>query len=91
MTDTFTADLTLHPAFELIEHRHIEALSIDVIISQHVKTGAMHYHLAHPSSENAFWRAFVRSQWTPRVKRMCSSMSRCAAPRNSQCATRSFR
>ena len=58
MTDTFTADLTLHPAFELIEHRHIEALSIDVIISQHVKTGAMHYHLAHPSSENAFLVGF---------------------------------
>nr|WP_299038466.1 insulinase family protein [uncultured Psychrobacter sp.] len=58
MTDTFTADLTLHPAFELIEHRHIEALSIDVIISQHVKTGAMHYHLAHPSSENAFLLGF---------------------------------
>lgn len=58
MTDTFTADLTLHPAFELIEHRYIEALSIDVIISQHVKTGAMHYHLAHPSSENAFLVGF---------------------------------
>lgn len=58
MTDTFTADLTLHPAFELIEHRHIEALSIDVIISQHIKTGAMHYHLAHPSSENAFLVGF---------------------------------
>jgi Zn-dependent M16 (insulinase) family peptidase len=58
MTDTFTADLTLHPAFELIEHRHIEALSIDVIISQHVKTGAMHYHLAHPSDENAFLVGF---------------------------------
>ncbi|WP_298979431.1 insulinase family protein [uncultured Psychrobacter sp.] len=58
MTDTFTADLTLHPAFELIEHRHIEALSIDIIISQHVKTGAMHYHLAHPSSENAFLVGF---------------------------------
>lgn len=56
MTDTpFTADLTLHPAFELIEHRHIEALSMDVLISQHVKTGAMHYHLAQPSDENAFW------------------------------------
>ena len=59
MTDTqFTADLTLHPAFELIEHRHIEALSMDVLISQHVKTGAMHYHLAHPSDENAFLVGF---------------------------------
>jgi len=58
MTDTFTADLTLHPEFALIEHRHIEALSIDVLISQHVKTGAMHYHLAHPSDENAFLVGF---------------------------------
>ncbi|WP_350560248.1 insulinase family protein [Psychrobacter sp. CAL346-MNA-CIBAN-0220] len=59
MTDTpFSADLTLHPAFELIEHRHIEALSMDVLISQHVKTGAMHYHLAHPSDENAFLVGF---------------------------------
>ncbi|MBP2280018.1 Zn-dependent M16 (insulinase) family peptidase [Psychrobacter sp. PL19] len=58
MTDTFTADLTLHPAFELLEHRHIDALSIDVLISQHVKTGAMHYHLAHPSDENAFLVGF---------------------------------
>lgn len=67
MTDTpFTADLTLHSAFELIEHRHIEALSMDVLISQHVKTGAMHYHLAHPSDENAFWWAFVPSPWIQR-------------------------
>lgn len=59
MTDTaFSADLTLHPAFELLEHRHIEALSMDVLISQHVKTGAMHYHLAHPSDENAFLVGF---------------------------------
>ena len=59
MTDTlFTADLTLHPAFELLEHRHIEALSMDVLISQHVKTGAMHYHLSHPSDENAFLVGF---------------------------------
>ena len=59
MTDTaYAADLTLHPAFELLEHRHIEALSMDVLISQHVKTGAMHYHLAHPSDENAFLVGF---------------------------------
>ncbi len=58
MTDTYSADLTLHPEFKLLEHRHIEALSIDVLISQHVKTGAMHYHLAHPSDENAFLVGF---------------------------------
>lgn len=59
MTDTaFTPDLTLHPEFRLIEHRHIDALSLDVLISQHAKTGAMHYHLAHPSDENAFLVGF---------------------------------
>lgn len=59
MTDTVaTIDLTLHPEFRLIEHRHIEALSLDVLISQHAKTGAMHYHLAHPSDENAFLVGF---------------------------------
>ncbi len=54
----FSVDLTLHPAFELLEHRHIEALSMDVLISRHAKTGAMHYHLAHPSDENAFLVGF---------------------------------
>ncbi|WP_227429327.1 insulinase family protein [Psychrobacter sp. I-STPA6b] len=59
MIDTdFSPDLTLHPAFKLIEHRHIDALSLDVLISQHSQTGAMHYHLAHPSSENAFLVGF---------------------------------
>ncbi|WP_230657147.1 insulinase family protein [Psychrobacter sp. I-STPA10] len=59
MIDTaFSPQLTLHPAFKLIEHRHIDALSIDVLISQHAQTGAMHYHLAHPSAENAFLVGF---------------------------------
>lgn len=59
MIDTaFTPDLTLHPEFRLIEHRHIDALSLDVLISQHAQTGAMHYHLAHPSDENAFLVGF---------------------------------
>lgn len=51
-------DLSLHPEFTLIEHRAIEALSIDVLIAKHNKTGAMHYHLAHPSDENAFLVGF---------------------------------
>ncbi|WP_296405904.1 insulinase family protein, partial [Psychrobacter sp.] len=51
-------DLTLHPSFEFIQHRKIEALSLDVLISKHKQTGAMHYHLAHPSDENAFLVGF---------------------------------
>ncbi len=67
MTDTLsTTDLTLHPAFELIEHRHIDALSMDVLISQHVKTGAMHYHLALRVTKMPFWLAFELSQWIKR-------------------------
>ncbi|MBS9780512.1 MAG: insulinase family protein, partial [Moraxellaceae bacterium] len=54
----FTPDLTLHSSFELVEHRSIEALSLDVLISKHKNTGAMHYHLAHPSDENAFMVGF---------------------------------
>ncbi|WP_296204882.1 insulinase family protein [Psychrobacter sp. UBA3962] len=56
--DNAALDLTLHPSFELIEHRKIEALSLDVVISKHKQTGAMHYHLAHPSDENAFLVGF---------------------------------
>src|SRR5699024_11255235 len=33
-------------------------LSLDVLISKHKQTGAMHYHLAHPSDENAFLVGF---------------------------------
>ncbi|WP_019671806.1 insulinase family protein [Psychrobacter lutiphocae] len=53
-----TPDLTLHPSFKLLEHRQVEALSLDVLICQHNQTGAMHYHLAHPSNENAFLVGF---------------------------------
>ncbi len=53
-----TPDLTLHPSFKLLEQRKIEALSLDVLICQHIQTGAMHYHLAHPSDENAFLVGF---------------------------------
>ena len=56
--DNAELDLTLHPSFELIQHRKIEALSLDVLISKHKQTGAMHYHLAHPSDENAFLVGF---------------------------------
>lgn len=53
-----TLELTLYPEFELKQHHKIESLSLDVLICQHKQTGAMHYHLAHPSSENAFLVGF---------------------------------
>ncbi len=54
----FAPELTLHPSFTLVEQRNIDALSLVVLISKHTQTGAMHYHLAHPSTENAFLIGF---------------------------------
>lgn len=55
---TNQTDLTLHPAFKLLSHQSIDALSLDVLICEHQQTGAIHYHLAHPSDENAFLIGF---------------------------------
>lgn len=49
---------SIHPAFELLSHHSIDALSLDVLVCQHKQTGAIHYHLAHPSDENAFLIGF---------------------------------
>ena len=51
-------NLTLHPAFKLLRHETIPSLSLDVLVSEHIETGLMHYHLAHPSDENAFMIGF---------------------------------
>lgn len=53
-----TLDLTLHPAFVLLDHHHIEALSLDVLVCEHTQTKARHYHLAHPNDENTFMVGF---------------------------------
>ena len=45
---------TLHPAFRLLREHRIEALGLDILVCEHEPTGLMHYHLAHPSDENAF-------------------------------------
>lgn len=47
-----------HPAFEFIAQHQMSALGIDVQHYRHKKTGAIHYHLAHPSDENVFLVAF---------------------------------
>ena len=51
-------NVTLHPAFKLLRHETIPSLSLDVLVSEHIETGLMHYHLAHPSDENAFMIGF---------------------------------
>ena len=59
-------DLTLHPAFTLRSHERIDALSLDVLVSEHNATGLIHYHLAHPSDENAFMIGFRTQPMTDR-------------------------
>ena len=59
-------DLTLHPAFTLLSHERIDALSLDVLVSEHTATGLIHYHLAHPSDENAFMIGFRTQPMTDR-------------------------
>lgn len=48
----------LDASFELQSRKYIDSLMIEVTVSRHVKTGAVHYHLAHNSDENAFMVAF---------------------------------
>lgn len=59
-------DLTLHPSFKLLKHETIPALSLDVLVSEHKDTGLIHYHLAHPSDENAFMIGFRTQPMTDR-------------------------
>lgn len=45
---------TAHPGFELLDESHIDALNLNVQHFRHIKTGAVHYHLASDSDENVF-------------------------------------
>lgn len=63
---TTAPNLTLHPAFTLLKHETIPALSLDVLVSEHKDTGLIHYHLAHPSDENAFMIGFRTQPMTDR-------------------------
>ncbi len=56
----------LHPAFKLIHRHQIDALGITVLISEHIKTKARHYHLACNNSENAFLIGFATQPMTSR-------------------------
>ncbi|MEH6826181.1 MAG: insulinase family protein [Motiliproteus sp.] len=46
--------MSCHPSFERLRSRPIAGLSIDVQEYRHLKTGALHYHLAADSPENVF-------------------------------------
>lgn len=56
----------LHPAFTLKHTHHIDALDITVIVSEHTKTGATHYHLACDNDENALMIGFATQPMTSR-------------------------
>jgi presequence protease len=45
---------TAHPAFQPIRRQTIDSLNITVEQYEHRQTGAVHYHLASPNSENVF-------------------------------------
>ncbi|MGK0500614.1 MAG: Zn-dependent M16 (insulinase) family peptidase, partial [Oceanicoccus sp.] len=54
-TDSNETNLGLaHPAFEWIRSQAIESLNIEVEEYRHIKTGAMHYHMAADNDENVF-------------------------------------
>lgn len=47
-----------HPAFEFIGSEHIESLNLTLQQYRHIKTGALHYHMAADNTENVFLVAF---------------------------------
>jgi Zn-dependent M16 (insulinase) family peptidase len=53
-----STQVVVHPAFELVRQRFIDALNINVFECRHKTTGAIHYHLASDNSENVFLVAF---------------------------------
>lgn len=55
---SFQPNLTLNPNFTQVSHHRIDALSLNITVSEHINTGLIHYHLAHPSDENAFLIGF---------------------------------
>lgn len=56
----------LHPAFTLKHTHYIDALDINVIVSEHTATGAIHYHLASDHDENALMIGFATQPITSR-------------------------
>lgn len=83
-----TLDLTLHPAFTLRSHERIDALSLDVVVSEHNATGLIHYHLAHPSDENAFMIGFRTQPMTDRGEAHILEHTSLCGSENIPCATR---
>jgi len=47
-----------HPSFEWLRSEHIESLNLTLHEYKHIKTGALHYHMAAENTENVFLVAF---------------------------------
>jgi presequence protease len=48
------SSVKVNPAFKWINTEKIDSLNIELEIYQHIKTGAMHYHLCADNDENVF-------------------------------------
>jgi Zn-dependent M16 (insulinase) family peptidase len=47
-----------HPAFKWIRSERIDSLNVTLQEFQHIKTGALHYHMDAENSENVFLVGF---------------------------------
>ncbi|MFT7687983.1 MAG: Zn-dependent M16 (insulinase) family peptidase [Candidatus Azotimanducaceae bacterium] len=51
-------ELKIHPAFKHLRSHEVDTLNVKVHEFEHIKTGAMHYHLDSENDENVFMVAF---------------------------------
>lgn len=58
VTEISEATIKHHPAFEWVGSERIDSLNLTLHEFKHIKTGAMHYHMAAENIENVFLVAF---------------------------------
>ena len=57
-SSTASKSVKHHPSFKWIRSEHIQSLNLTLQEYQHVKTGALHYHMEADNTENVFLVAF---------------------------------
>jgi Zn-dependent M16 (insulinase) family peptidase len=55
---TQKADVNFHPSFNFVRSERIDSLNVTLQEYQHIKTGALHYHMQADNTENVFLVAF---------------------------------
>ena len=55
---TQNADVNHHPSFNFVRSERIDSLNVTLQEYQHIKTGALHYHMQADNTENVFLVAF---------------------------------